>query len=66
VKKYSLSFLFLFFSIILFSVSTVMGAYIDSNGTLIEPAFFFIPTGFLLLTLSFSTAIYVFIKKRKT
>jgi hypothetical protein len=43
-----------------------MGAYIDSNGTLIEPAFFFIPTGFLLLTLSFSTAIYVFIKKRKT
>lgn len=64
MKKYGLSFLFLFLSILLFSLSTLIGSYIDSNGMLIEPAFFCIPFGLFLLILSIFTAIYAFTKQK--
>lgn len=40
MKKYGIPILFLALSILLFSISALVGSYIDANGMLIEPAFF--------------------------
>lgn len=58
MKKYSVSILFLIMGVIFFMTHAIVGSHIDSNGMLIEPAFFCIPLGYLSFATSLFTAIY--------
>ena len=64
MKKYSVSFLFIIMGIVFFISSAMVGSHLDSNGMLIEPAFFCIPLGYLSFAASFFTAIYCLIKNK--
>ncbi|MGL9730841.1 DUF3955 domain-containing protein [Enterococcus sp. DIV0756] len=64
MKKYIIPCLFLVLSILLFSISALVGSYIDSSGMLVEPAFFCIPLGYVALALAFFTALYSIVKQR--
>lgn len=64
MKKYIVPSIFLFLSILLFSISAFVGSYLDSSGMLVESAFFCIPLGYLALGLAFFTALYSIVKQR--
>ncbi|MFR3683625.1 MAG: DUF3955 domain-containing protein [Enterococcus sp.] len=64
MKKFIVPCIFLFLSILLFSISAFVGSYLDSSGMLVEPAFFCIPLGYLALGLAFFTALYSIVKQR--
>ncbi|MBO6420075.1 DUF3955 domain-containing protein [Enterococcus gallinarum] len=64
MKKYGVSTLFLIMGMIFFMSSAIVGAHLDSNGMLIEPAFFCVPLGFLSFATSLFTAIYCLLKNK--
>jgi hypothetical protein len=64
MNKNSIPVFFLGLSLVLFSIHYLVGSHLDSNGFLIEPAFFCLPLGYLSLLLSFLTGLKVLYKSR--
>ena len=59
MKKYLIASTPILIGFICFIVSTVVGSSIEEDGTLVEPAFFLIPIGFLMFFLGIISLIFV-------
>lgn len=49
MKKYRVSLMLVMLSVLLFSISSMVGGAVNGQGVLVEPAFFCIPLAYLSL-----------------
>lgn len=67
MKQFGSSIFFLLLAVVLFMVSHLVGAHLDSRGFVVEPAFFCTPLGYLSIFISiFITATKLLRNKLKT